>query len=436
MEKRKMTIAVYIRLSREDADKGKRTGKQESVSIMNQRNYIQAYISSREEFKGAGQMEFVDDGYSGTNFNRPSVQKMLRMCRNREVDCVIVKDISRFGRSYLEVGGYLDQIFPCLGIRFIAVNDHYDSADYRGTTGGIDVAFRNFFYDAYSRDLSEKVKSGVFVSMKKGEYHAGWIVYGYRKSEDGRGLAVDENAAAVVRRIFEEIAAGKTSKNVARQLNEEGIPTVLAYKQAMGEQKNRQYEADIWNGGSITKMIRNEVYQGDMVYKKAVRPWVGSRTRIRQPQEAWTVIRDHHEPVVGRELFRKANERVMRKKAPDGGQKRAGRGVVRCSCCKRTMELRKTRTPYFVCRRRGLLADSLCNEITIPQKRIEETMESIRREYGFLTGIRGRKVKTEGLHFSSEQTGNGLVEKVLVYGEDRIEIVWKYEDVFIGVQSV
>lgn len=419
-----MTIAVYIRLSREDPDKRKQEYKKESLSITNQRNYIQAYISSHEEFKGAGRMEFVDDGYSGTNFNRPSVQKMLGMCRNREVDCVIVKDISRFGRNYLEVGSYLDQIFPCLGIRFIAVNDHYDSAAYRGTTGGIDVAFRNFFYDVYSRDLSGKVKSGVSVSMKKGEYHAGWIIYGYRKTEDGRGLAVDENAAAVVRRIFEEIAEGKTAKTVARQLNEEGIPTVLAYKQELGEQKNRQYEADIWNGGSITKMIRNEVYQGDMIYKKAVRPRVGSKTRIRQPQETWTVIRDHHEPVVGRELFRKANDRILHKKAPAGGRKKVGRSVVKCGCCKRTMELRKTKTPYFVCRRRGLLADSLCNEITIPQKRITETMESVQKEYGFLTGI-------QGPHFSLEQTGNGLVENVLVYGEDRIEIVWKCQDMLV-----
>lgn len=419
-----MTIAVYIRLSREDPDKRKQEYKKESLSITNQRNYIQAYISSHEEFKGARRMEFVDDGYSGTNFNRPSVQKMLGMCRNREVDCVIVKDISRFGRNYLEVGSYLDQIFPCLGIRFIAVNDHYDSAAYRGTTGGIDVAFRNFFYDVYSRDLSGKVKSGVSVSMKKGEYHAGWIIYGYRKTEDGRGLAVDENAAAVVRRIFEEIAEGKTAKTVARQLNEEGIPTVLAYKQELGEQKNRQYEADIWNGGSITKMIRNEVYQGDMIYKKAVRPRVGSKTRIRQPQETWTVIRDHHEPVVGRELFRKANDRILHKKAPAGGRKKVGRSVVKCGCCKRTMELRKTKTPYFVCRRRGLLADSLCNEITIPQKRITETMESVQKEYGFLTGI-------QGPHFSLEQTGNGLVENVLVYGEDRIEIVWKCQDMLV-----
>ena len=186
---RKHCIAVYIRLSMEDLDLSSGE-KDESFSIANQRNYIMAYLKQKEEFRDAKIREFVDDGHSGTNFQRPAVQEMLQLSRQGEIDCIVVKDLSRFGRNYLEVGDYLEQIFPFLGIRFVSINDGYDSRDFSGQTGGMDIAFKNFIYEMYSRDLSEKVKSGVTTCMKRGEYHSGCMVYGYEKAEDGRGMAV------------------------------------------------------------------------------------------------------------------------------------------------------------------------------------------------------------------------------------------------------
>ena len=192
---KKYTIAKYIRLSMEDLDLCDSEEKAESVSISNQRNFINVFMEQKEEFKGAEVREFVDDGYSGTNFDRPAMKEMLRLCKQGEINCIIVKDLSRFGRNYLEVGDYLEQIFPFLGIRFISINDGFDSKNFFGQTGGMDVAFKNFIYEMYSRDLSEKVKSGVTTCMKRGEYYAGCMVYGYQKSSDGKRMEeVDEVA--------------------------------------------------------------------------------------------------------------------------------------------------------------------------------------------------------------------------------------------------
>ena len=212
---KKYTIAKYIRLSMEDLDLCDSEEKAESVSISNQRNFINVFMEQKEEFKGAEVREFVDDGYSGTNFDRPAMKEMLRLCKQGEINCIIVKDLSRFGRNYLEVGDYLEQIFPFLGIRFISINDGFDSKNFFGQTGGMDVAFKNFIYEMYSRDLSEKVKSGVTTCMKRGEYYAGCMVYGYQKSSGGKRMEIDEGAAVTIRRIFRELADGKSAKTLS-----------------------------------------------------------------------------------------------------------------------------------------------------------------------------------------------------------------------------
>ena len=151
-------IAIYIRLSAEDGDLSDE--KSESNSVVNQRAYIRRFIELRPEFAGAQILEFCDDGYSGTNMERPAVRRLLEQVRQRKINCIIVKDMSRFGRDYIVVGDYLEQIFPFLDVRFIAINDSYDSKDHKyGSAGLIDVSFRNVIYDLYSKDLSEKVRS-------------------------------------------------------------------------------------------------------------------------------------------------------------------------------------------------------------------------------------------------------------------------------------
>ncbi len=378
---KKYVLAQYIRLSMEDLDLYDSDEKAESVSIGNQRNFIRTFINQKEEFRRAEVREFVDDGYSGTNFDRPAIKELLGLCRQGEIDCIIVKDLSRFGRNYLEVGDYLEQIFPFLGIRFISINDGFDSKDFLGQTGGMDVAFKNFIYEMYSRDLSDKVKSGVTTCMKRGEYYAGCIVYGYQKSSDGKRMEVDENAAVTIRRIFQEMAEGKNAKTLAIELNAEGVPTRLTYKQAKGEQLNRHYEADIWNRNKIHSIIHNRVYQGDMVYRKTVRTKVGCIRKARQPEESWIVIPNHHEAIVSRELFKMANDSIRKGKTAEYDRSAVRRGIVFCGCCRNRLELRKTKNPYYLCKRRNMMNDVKCNNLCVEKGLIEQTIWTIWQEH-------------------------------------------------------
>lgn len=370
-------IAVYIRLSMEDLNLLSSSDKYESFSISNQRSFIQNYIDNKEEFHGAIIKEYIDDGYSGTNFDRPGVKAMLDACKLGEIDCVIVKDLSRFGRNYIEVGDYLEQIFPFLGVRFIGINDGFDSKNFLGQTSGMDVAFKNFIYEMYSRDLSDKVKSGVSTCMKRGEYHAGCMMYGYCKSADGKNMVIDEDAAVVIRRIFQELADGKKANNLAKEFNEEGIPTRLAYKQSKGEQLNRHYEADIWTGHNIRAIVQNEVYQGDRVYRKSIRTQMGKNNKVKQPREKWLIIPNHHEAIVSRELFARANENIRKGKIPEYDRSNVKRGIVVCGCCGRRLELHKTKNAYYVCKRRKVISNVPCNYLRIEKATIENLILKI-----------------------------------------------------------
>ena len=163
-------VALYLRLSQEDVDVRRNADKDESNSISAQRKLVTRRIDDTPELAKLPRMEFCDDGFSGTNFHRPDFRRMIDLSKQGQIGCIVVKDLSRFGRDYLEVGDYLEHIFPFLGIRFISVNDQYDSANYAGKTVGMDIAFRNLVYDYYSKDLSSKEKTAMRSKQKKGEY--------------------------------------------------------------------------------------------------------------------------------------------------------------------------------------------------------------------------------------------------------------------------
>ena len=177
----KWVIGKYIRLSDADRDLMKKEGKTESESVSHQKALIQNFVNEKDELKDCEQYEFFDDGFSGTNFDRPSFEKLIEQIKKGKINCVIVKDFSRFGRDYIELGDYLERIFPFMGVRFISINDQYDSLDYKGTTGGLDVVMKNIVYDYYSKDLSVKVMTAKRAKMKRGLYIGGHVPYGYRR---------------------------------------------------------------------------------------------------------------------------------------------------------------------------------------------------------------------------------------------------------------
>ena len=191
----KYVIALYIRLSIEDY-------KYDSLSIENQLLVLNEYAASMPEYLNAEILEFIDNGYSGTNFERPQVQKLIEMVRANRIDCIIVKDFSRFGRNSIETGYFIERVFPLFHTRFISISDDFDTNNFKGDTGGMDVAFKYLISEYYSRDMSIKTKSAKYAKMQRGEYQSKICPYGYRKSDDGR-MEPDPEAAAVVQLIFQ-----------------------------------------------------------------------------------------------------------------------------------------------------------------------------------------------------------------------------------------
>ena len=219
-------IALYVRLSVEDC-------KVDSFSVENQKIALHQYVDTVESFEGAEVQEFTDNGFSGTNFERPAVQRLLDLVQKGAVNCIIVKDFSRFGRNSVEVEYYLERVFPLYNVRFISINDGYDSAQLRGDTGGLSVAFKYLIAELYSRDLSQKYKSAKYMKFKRGEYQSKICPYGYRKSIDGR-MEPDEETAAGVKLIFELAQSGLGAKQIVRAMHERGIATPAEYKAAHG----------------------------------------------------------------------------------------------------------------------------------------------------------------------------------------------------------
>ena len=253
-------IAIYMRLSKED------NKEQESNSITTQRILLQKFVA--EHFSNYQIMEFCDDGYTGTNFERPEIQKLLQMAKELKINCIIVKDFSRFARDYIELGSYLEQIFPFLGVRFISINDNYDSEKYHGTLADIDINFKNLLYDLYSKDLSQKVKTALSVKKESEQYVSSNSPFGYEKDpKDRHQLKIVKEEAVVVKRIFDLTMQGYTSGKIAKLLKE-GIKTPIEFKIAKGATSRiPKGERFFWTKSTICSILSNQIYIGHIVQK-------------------------------------------------------------------------------------------------------------------------------------------------------------------------
>ena len=246
----KYVIALYIRLSIEDY-------KYDSLSIENQSLVLHEYAASMPEALNAEIMEFIDNGYSGTNFERPQVQKLIELVRANQIDCIIVKDFSRFGRNSIETGYFIERVFPLFHTRFISISDDFDSSKFKGDTGGMDMAFKYLISEYYSRDMSIKTKSAKYAKMQRGEYQSKICPYGYRKSADGR-MEPDPDAAAIVQLIFSLSAGGMNAAAITRELFRRNIPTPGQYKAAHGNHTHDISRCHgIWSTSTILRILED-----------------------------------------------------------------------------------------------------------------------------------------------------------------------------------
>ena len=327
--------ALYLRLSKEDGDVASGS-KNESNSIANQKSLIMDYLQSRPEFRVVSIRE--DDGFSGTDFNRPAFQAMMEDVKKGVINCIIVKDLSRFGRNYIEVGRYLEKLFPMLGIRFIAVNDNYDSLE-ADTTHDIVVPFKNLINDSYCRDLSVKIRSHLAIKRKNGEFIGAFACYGYLKDENNRNqLVVDTYAGQVVKDIFRMKINGMSQYRIADALNEQGILSPMEYKKYLGSHFESSFKVNpkaVWTAKAVTRILTNEVYTGVLVQGKQTTPNHKVKVRQEVDETDWIRVENAHESLIDRVLFDIVQNLMGRdtRTSPNETQVFPLSGLVYCGDC-------------------------------------------------------------------------------------------------------
>lgn len=358
-------LAMYLRLSLEDKRAIEDGGfiQDESSSIGNQRKQILEYIHHDSELSKYEVMEFSDDGYSGTNMDRPGMQKLLKEVKGNSIRCIIVKDMSRFSRDYIEMGTYLNQIFPFMGIRFIALNDHYDSRGHHGSTIEIDTAFQTLLYDLYSKDVSVKVKTSFENKCANGEYVFGQVPFGYEKSREVKNMvAVNEKEAKIVRYIFSLAVQGKSSTQIAKQLYEEDVPTITQVRKP--EKTVQDGKLHTWSAQAVRNILNNRFYLGEMAYGKSVRKSVGSKDGIAVPKEEWKVITDHHEALISEDVFEQVSSFRPEHSTKRNREKHPLTGKLYCGGCGYSLNYKpirgKNKYRRFECRKHSLLQIPEC----------------------------------------------------------------------------
>lgn len=351
-------VAIYLRLSKEDDDLSCSSGaKSESNSISNQRKLIYDFMKSHPELELYD--EYKDDGKSGSNFDRAEFQRMMKDIEAGKVNCVVVKDQSRFGRDYIDVGKYKEKIFPKLGVRFITINEGYDSLS---ATSSDDLAFtiNSFVYDFYIRDISTKIRTNLTAKKQNGEYAGAFVAYGYVKdSNDKSKLVVDQFAADVVRDIFRWKIEGLSPQNIAVRLNELGIPSPAEYKKLSGSNYKTSFQTSskaVWSHVSVRRILKNEIYLGVMIQGKRTTPNYKTKTVVTKAKSEWLRVEGTHEAIISVRDFELVQELLR-----DDTHCRAGdvtvpvyAGRIYCGDCgavavRKTVSYAGRRYVYYVC---------------------------------------------------------------------------------------
>lgn len=373
------TADAYYRLSREDGD------KDESDSIVNQKALVEEFLKSHPDIQIYE--DKVDDGYTGVNFDRPAFTSMMDDIKKGKVNCVIVKDLSRFGRNYIETGKYIEKIFPYLGVRFISITDNIDTISDLYSANEIIIPFKNLINDAYCRDISIKVRSHLDIKRKNGQFIGSFAPYGYKKSSENKNkLIIDEKAANIVRQIFSWKLDGMSGAGIAEKLNELGIPTPYLYKQMNGENYYCGYQknADMkWKAATVNVILKNEVYTGTLIQGKTYSPNYKIRKRIKRSEKEWIRCENNHEPIVSQEEFGLVQElfRMDTRVAPDQDKLYLFSGLVKCGWCggnmtRKSIPVNGKRYVYLVCIE-NKNRNGCSNSKAISVKRLEEVILKI-----------------------------------------------------------
>ena len=358
--------ALYARLSAERED------TRERGTIHNQINFIRHYVEQQEDMEIYD--TYMDDDISGTRFDRPAFERMMSDMRNGRIDCIVVKDLSRLGRDYIETGNLIERVFPMFKVRFVAVNDQFDSVK-----GGAEMIMTvtNIANALYAQDISKKIATAKENQMKQG-IPCGLVPYGYRVERDTgneKVMVPDEGSAGIVKRIFEEVAAGRLQTEVAEMLNKEGIPTPYQYRMRNNPEKLAEKPHLKWNRDHIAAILKNEVYLGRYVSGKDRVCLYRHEKRHTADKEQWNVFENHHEPLVSQQLFETANTRKEERKQGKCGVDNFFKRKIFCGCCGSGMVIRpEKKHRYYVCTRKRQYGKDSCNCLPVRMDAVYDTV--------------------------------------------------------------
>ena len=377
------SVALYIRLSQEDNDTG--VDKQESNSITSQKTLLNEFVEEHDDLIIYD--TYIDDGYTGTDFNRPGFQRLLEDMRKGNINCVLVKDLSRLGRNYIEVGNYIEQIFPLFNIRFIAINDSVDSFKNPMSSNTILVPFKNLINDEYARDTSIKIKSALNGRKKKGEFIGAFSSYGYVKDEnDKHKLVIDKESAEIVKKIFEwKVNEGLGNLSICHRLNDMGILNPTGYKkkklnQNYNNSKIKQEDYS-WCPSTVRNILKNDVYIGNVTQgKRKVKSY--KIHKIEQVSEQdWVTVENMHQPIIDKNLFEKAQEmRKVDTRVQNTGKLSIWAGILRCADCGRAMHKKYCKNKsgtiyeYYICGTYRKKSSKLCTKHTLKVEELENSV--------------------------------------------------------------
>jgi DNA invertase Pin-like site-specific DNA recombinase len=432
-----MKVALYLRLSVADGDLGK-DKKEESNSIENQRLLLQNYLTARPELEGTV-TEYVDDGYSGTNFERPAFRQMIEDAKRGKIQVILVKDLSRLGRDYIGVGDYLEQIFPILGIHFIAVNSNYDSDRYIGTTMGLDMSISNLVNHMYSRDVSQKVKSGKRACWKQGRITGGRPPLGYRKDPEHKGKwLIEPEEARYVRMIFEKAIAGWSNVMIATFMNDNGVPPPGKFGDRLSILKISEEEW-VWTTKMVWMILNRYEYTGALVQGKRKTVNVCSKATRKAEDSEKVIIDGMVPPIVTKQEFLDAqsNQSKVTKKEFRISKNTPLKGKVRCGNCRLTLaSIGDGANERLYClHKRAAGKYSKCSDMMYPTPKLQVMVwEVLHRQLLILLQV-ADKMQAEKNKKQGKETSAKWEQSVSAWKAERIRQYEAYAEGTISIEQ-
>ncbi|RDY32009.1 recombinase family protein [Lachnotalea glycerini] len=420
----KAIAAIYARKSVDDKD-----------SLEMQIEMLKEYVYESEDLVLYN--IYSDNGFTGTNFDRPAFVKMIDEMKLGKFNTIVVKDGSRLGRNYLEAGLYMESTFPMYNVRFISVNDHYDSEDIGCEKDGISVPLKNIMNEQYSKDLSRKLSSAFRVRQMEGKFIGGLTTYGYLKYEKDRNkLVIDEDVAPIIRMIFQSKLEGMSDGAIANELNDKEVLSPFAYRYSMGLVKAEKYKNIPWRRGTIVQMLTNPIYVGHMVQGRNRQSLSMHEKKHRTPENEWIVIENTHDAIVNETLYVAVqsiiNERKKKytNKPANEGDKTINllRGKIFCADCGRAMEIGKSKSKsavnrYYRCKLYNETAGRSCSLKSVKKEVVDEYVYATIKYHMDIFSDAEKMIQEMNVTEKASQKKKECLDKIEQIKRERLKII-------------